>query len=226
MSAPTGPGMGRPRGPDFSGPTMPGANQLGGVDGAAGQPLGGPAPAPAHPGPPTPPPNRLPAVLTAVAIAVVGLVVVIASVWAGHQDVQQAAPSPAPSRTISASPRPTNQIDFTTGTGSGVLTIVSHHWATDSSGSEDETTLTLDVTVSCRSGTLRYGPDSFQAFDQHGQLFEASYDPDSTTALELAKLSAGQKVSGTVSFEIPRGDVTLLLSDDLSRTITALKVPD
>ena len=39
-------------------------------------------------------------------------------------------------------------------------------------------------------------------------------------------LSDGQQVSGTVAFDIPRGGVTLLMSDESSRTVTALKVPD
>ena len=222
VSEPTGPGMGRPSGPDFAGPSLSGPALP-----PAGSPPAGPPPsASVPPTPPAPPPNRLPTVLTAVAIAMVGLVVVLASVWAGHQDAQPPAPEPTPSLPATASQLPANQIEFSTDTGSGVLEIVSHSWDPAGAAVGDQSRLTLEVTVRCRTGTLRYGPDSFEAFDQQGNLFEATYDPDSSTALELIRLSAGEQASGTVVFEIPRGEVTLLLNDEVSRTITALKVPD
>ena len=164
--------------------------------------------------------------LTALAIAAVGLIVVVASVWAVREDARQAAPQPAPSPPAIASPSPASQIEFTSDTGSGILKIVRHSWDPAGSTADGKSLLTLEILVRCTSGTLRYGPDSFEAFDQHGGLFESSYDPDSSTALELIRLSEGEEVSGTVTFEIPRGEVTLLLSDDLSRPVTALKVPD
>lgn len=157
----------------------------------------------------------------------VGLVVVLASVWAGQQDARQATPTPEePSRPTTASPLPASEIEFTGDTGTGILRIVRHTWDPAGPTAAGKSLLTLEVTVSCTSGTLRYGPDSFEAFDQDGGLFESSYDPDSSTALEFIRLTAGEEVSGTVTFEIPRGEVTLLLSDDLSRPVTALKVPD
>lgn len=167
--------------------------------------------------------------LTAVALAVVGIVVVLASVWAGQQDARQAAPQPAPLPSQPASATPSaaaNQIEFTSDTGSGVLQIVRHSWDAAGPTAGGRSLLTLEITISCTSGTLRYGPDAFQAFDQDGGLFESRYDPDSSNALELIRLSAGEQVSGKVTFEIPRGDVTLILSDDLTRPVTALKVPD
>ncbi|MFT4167437.1 MAG: hypothetical protein QM650_19550 [Microlunatus sp.] len=222
---PAGGGMGRPSGPDFAGPAVPGAGPDTESPRPSWPPSAEPSPA-AVARPPAPPRNRLPSVLAAVAIAVVALVVVLASVWAGQQDARQAAPSPQPSRPASASPLPGSQIEFTGDAGTGVLRIVRHSWDPAGPTAAGKSLLTLEIAVSCTSGTLRYGPDSFDAFDQDGGLFESAYDPDSSTALEFIRLTAGEQVSGTVSFEIPRGDVTLLLSDDLSRPIAALKVPD
>ena len=233
--------MGRPSGPDFAGPSLPvsgprGPGSLGSFGPAESgwtpdrpmteRPASEP-PRPASPRP-SPPRNRLPAVLTAVALVVVGLVVVLASVWAGRQDAREAVPQPAPlpSQPVSATPSAANQIEFTGDSGSGVLQIVRHSWDPAGATAGGRSLLTLEITVRCISGTLRYGPDSFEAFDQDGGLFESRYDPDSSNALELIRLSAGEQVSGTVTFEIPRGDVTLLLSDDLSRPVTALKVPE
>jgi hypothetical protein len=166
-------------------------------------------------------------VLTALAIAVVAVVVGVTSVLAAREDVRRATPRPAPLPLTSVSPIPTDRIEFSTSSGSGFLEIVDHAW--DSDGIDVEapgTLLTVAVEVTCESGILRYGPDSFQAFDRNGDLFDPVVLPDSTTALEFGTLSAGQQVSGTMAFDIPRGGVTLLMSDERSRTVTALKVPD
>ena len=210
-------GMGRPSGPGFAGPAIPGT------------PPSAPAPrqpAPAARPPLGPKPNRLPTVLTVAVITVVAAIVVVASVLAARNDVRQATPRTAPPA-VAVSPVATDRIEFTTDTGSGVLEILDHSWA--SNGSDVHThgkLLTVALRVTCTSGTVRYGPDSFQAFDSGGDLFDPEVLPDSPTALELGTLSAGQHVDGTVGFDIPRGGVTLLMSDESSRTVTALKVPD
>jgi opacity protein-like surface antigen len=166
-------------------------------------------------------------VLTVLAIGVVAAVVVVASVLAARQDVREATRRPAASRSSSVPPLATDRIEFTTSSGSGVLEIVDHGWDTDGSHTDEPgSLLTVAVELTCQSGTLSYGPDSFQAFDRGGDLFDAEVLPDSPTALEYGTLSAGQQVSGTVAFDIPRGGVTLLMSDESSRTVTALKVPD
>lgn len=215
VSEPTGPGMGRPSGPGFTDPPLPGPESA--------QPA--PPTLPYHrPSPPSP--SRLPAVLTIVAIALVALIVVVASVWARRADVRELTPMPVPS-VASAPTQASDRIEFTTSTGSGVLTIVDHGWNSDGSNTDSPGSfLTLSVQISCASGLVRYGPDSFQAFDRTGELFEAAYVPDSATALEQGTLSAGQGVTGTVAFDVPRGGVTLLMTDEGSQTVTALKVPD
>lgn len=207
--------MGRPSGPGFAGPSS--------APPAAPAP---PSPPPAVGGRNGPPKHRLPALLTALAVAVVAAIVVVASVLAAREDVRLATPRPA-APAPSSSAVPTDRIEFTTSSGSGVLEIVDHGWESDGSHPDEPgSLLTIAIAVTCESGTLRYGPDSFQAFDRTGDLFEAEVLPDSPTALEFGTLSAGQQVRGTVAFDIPRGGVTLLMSDDGSRTVTALKVPD
>jgi hypothetical protein len=239
VSEPTGPGMGRPSGPGFSGPGFSGPGFSGsgfsgtGFSGpsAAG---GGPTPGPESPEPtrqrprPTPPPpSRMPTVLTVLAVAVVALVVTIASVVAAREDVRQATPRPDPTAAADPTPLDQDRIEFATSTGSGVLEITDRGWDSDGRDTDEPgSLLTVAVRISCASGTLRYGPDSFQAFDRSGDLFDPEVVDDSSTALPLGTLSAGQQVEGTVAFDIPRGGVTLLMSDERSRTVTALRVPD
>jgi hypothetical protein len=214
--------MGRPSGPGFDGPPLMG-----------GAPGGGPIPSrsgpvPAAPSRPSaPPPSRVPAVLTALAVAVVGLIVAVASVVAAREDVRQASPRPDPPAAARPTPAAGDRIEFATSFGSGVLEIEDHGWDSDGSHTDAPgSLLTVAVRISCTSGTLRYGPDSFQAFDRSGDLFDPEVLSDSSTALEIGTLSAGQQVTGTIAFDIPHGGVTLLMSDESSRTVTALKVPD
>jgi hypothetical protein len=209
--------MGRPSGPGFTGPLPPGSPTPGGPPSV---------PPAAHP-PVSPPPNRLPAVLSVLAIALVAGIVIVSSVLAARDDVRQSTPRPATTRATGSSPATGHRIEFSTSTGTGVLEIVDHAWNSD--GTDLHTPgrlLTVAVRVTCQSGVLSYGPDSFQAFDRDGDLFEPEVLPDSPTTLELGILSAGQHVDGTVAFDIPRGGVTLLMSDESSRSVTALKVPD
>ena len=165
--------------------------------------------------------------LTVLAVAVVALIVVVASVVAAREDVRRATPRPQNPPAATATPPDPDRIEFTTSTGSGVLEIVDHGW--DSDGSDIDTPgtlLTVVVRVKASSGVLLYGPDSFQAFDRSGDLFDPVVPAEPSTALETGTLSAGQEVTGTVAFDIPRGGVTLLMSDESSRTVTALRVPD
>ena len=165
--------------------------------------------------------------LTVLAVSVVGAVVAIATVLGAREDVRQATPRPPAPAASKTTPPEADRIEFTTSTGSGVLEIVDHAWNSDGSDTRAPgSLLTVAVRINCASGTLRYGPDSFQAFDRSGDLFDPEVLDDVSTALELGTLSAGQQVTGTVAFDIPRGGVTLLMSDESSRTVTALRVPD
>jgi hypothetical protein len=44
--------------------------------------------------------------------------------------------------------------------------------------------------------------------------------------LESGTLYPGDRVRGTIAFDMPHSEATLLMSDDSNQTVTALKVPD
>ena len=44
--------------------------------------------------------------------------------------------------------------------------------------------------------------------------------------LEAGTLRPGGRVRGTIAFDMPHSEATLLMSDDANQTVTALKVPD
>lgn len=228
MSEPTGPGLGRPSGPAFHEPPVAGSTPAGGAFPQPSVPMPtGPMPTAGPPAPAGPPPSRMPTILTWLAVAVVTLVVAIASVVAAREDVRQATPRADPPTVSSPLPAAPDRIEFATSTGSGVLEIADRGW--DSDGSDTDapgSLLTVAVRITCASGTVGYGPSSFQAFDRSGDLFDPVALAASSTALDSGILSAGQQVTGTVAFDIPRGGVTLLMNDESSRTVTALRVPD
>ena len=64
---------------------------------------------------------------------------------------------------------------------------------------------------------MDYDPYNFQAFDQSGQLFEMAVEGTGGRMLEVGTLSAGERVRGTIAFDMPRGDATLLMSDESER---------
>ena len=88
------------------------------------------------------------------------------------------------------------------------------------------TYLLVEVKIVCTSGHLGYDPYNFQAFDHTGELFDVAEAGVSRQVLGVGELSEGQTTRGFLAFDIPRGDVTLLMSDDSDQSITALKIPD
>ena len=91
------------------------------------------------------------------------------------------------------------------------------------------------VTVSClisghglyaRPGAMHAGFSQFQAFDQAGHLFEMAVEGTAGEVLDVGTLAAGERVRGVIAFDMPRGDTTLIMSDDSDQTVTALRVPD
>jgi hypothetical protein len=174
--------------------------------------------------------SKLPTVVSVLAIALVASVVGVASLVARYADTQVAlpvrsvAPASAPSRD--------DQIDFTSSTGSGRLIMIDHSWT--SGGGLDPSTghpstgsyLRIQVELVCATGTVDYDPYNFQAFDQGGRLFELAVEGADDPLLEVGTLQAGERVRGTLAFDMPRGDATLLMSDESDQTVTALRVPD
>jgi hypothetical protein len=207
-------GMGSvPRGPSFL-PWTP------------AEPPRPPLPAPDRAGPSLGPPrSRWPAVISVLAIVLVAAVVAGASLVAYWADTHTAAP-PRP-ETHPSLTSPPDRIDFVSNDGTGQLIMRTRSWVSDgrvppTSGSY----LRVEVELVCTSGEVDYGPYNFQAFDRSGQLFEMTVDGTGGRVLSVGTLQAGERIRGTIAFDMPRGEVTLLMSDDSENTVTALKVPD
>jgi FlaG/FlaF family flagellin (archaellin) len=159
-------------------------------------------------------------------ILLVAIVVGAASLVAHFSDTQVGAPA-ASKRPVPQFSAPGDRIDFTTAEGSGQLILRRHSWVSDgqtppTSGSY----LRVEVELICDSGSVDYDPYNFQVFDQTGKLFETAIEGAGDSMLETGTLHAGQRVRGTVAFDMPRSEATLLMSDDSNQTVTALKVPD
>jgi hypothetical protein len=170
--------------------------------------------------------SRRPAALTAAVVLLVAAVVLGGTWMAQRNDARITAPSatPAPART--ALPLREDSIEISSQAGSGRLVIVDHRWS--SSGREaPRTGTTLEVTVQllCTSGEISYDPYFFQAFDQTGRLFEV-LSSGTAGRLETGTLGPDEQVGGTISFDMPRGQVTLLMTDESTQSVTALKIPD
>jgi hypothetical protein len=192
---------------------------------------------PAEPATPPPPlPNadgqylaprrsRWPAVISVLAVVLVAAVVAGASLVAYWGDTHVAAPPRT--ETHPGLTSPPDRIDFVSDDGTGQLIMLTRSWVSGGqvppmSGSY----LRVEVELVCTSGEVDYDPYHFQAFDRSGQLFEMAVEGTAGRMLDVGTLQAGERIRGTVAFDMPRGDVTLLMSDDSDKTVTALKVPD
>ena len=170
--------------------------------------------------------SRLPTIISVAVILVVAVVVAAASVVAHVADTQVRAPDSArqPVPHIAAQG---DRIEFTTSEGSGQLILLRHSWV--SSGQVPPTSgsyLRVEIELTCTSGSVDYDPYNFQVFDQTGRLFETAIDGAGDAMLETGTLYAGERVRGTIAFDMPHSEATLLMSDDSNQTVTALKVPD
>ena len=169
--------------------------------------------------------SRRPTVISVLAILLVAAVVAGASLVAYWGDTHVASPPRLEARPSLTSPP--DRIDFVSEDGTGQLIMRTRSWVSDGqvppiSGSY----LRLEVELICTSGEVDYGPHHFQAFDRSGQLFEMEEDGAAGRMLSDGTLQAGERIRGVIAFDMPRGDVTLLMSDDSENTVTALKVPD
>jgi hypothetical protein len=170
--------------------------------------------------------SSLPTVISVAVIFLVAVVVAAASLVAHFADTQVRAPvsSKRPIPQIAAQG---DRIEFTTSEGSGQLILLRHSWL--SSGQvppASGTYLRIEVELICTAGAVDYDPYNFQVFDQTGRLFETALDGAGAAMLESGTLYPGERVRGTIAFDLPHGEATLLMSDDSNHTVTALKVPD
>jgi len=170
--------------------------------------------------------SRVPTVISVAVIFVVAVVVAAATLVAHFADTQVSAPvsSRRPIPQISAQG---DRIEFTTSEGSGQLILRRHSWL--ASGQVPPTSgsyLRVEVELTCTRGAVDYDPYNFQVFDQTGRLFESAIEGAGDSMLETGTLSPGERVRGTIAFDMPHSEATLLMSDDSNQTVTALKVPD
>jgi hypothetical protein len=86
--------------------------------------------------------------------------------------------------------------------------------------------LRVEVELTCTAGSVDYDPYNFQVFDQTGKLFETAIEGAGAAMLDTGTLHPGERISGTIAFDMPQSEATLLMSDDSNQTVTALKVPD
>jgi hypothetical protein len=161
-----------------------------------------------------------------------GVILLVAMVVAAASFVAHFADTHASTPAASKQPLPQvstqgDRIEFSTADGSGQLILLRHSWVAygqvpPTSGSY----LRVEVELTCDSGSVDYDPYNFQVFDQTGKLFETAIEGAGDSMLETGTLHAGERVRGTVAFDMPRSEATLLMSDDSNQTVTALKVPD
>ena len=217
-----------PRGPSFTPwydsdppPPQPGRAPLA----ATGDPARSPAGQPTTP--PRPPANPWPTLLTVIAVLVVGAVVAVSSVLGERETVRPTATRVVAPVTPSISPARADRMEFVSNDGDGVLIVTKRLWSTTGLRPPTSGTyLHIEVELICTAGEVGYGPENFSAFDATGELFEITGNGRWGTPLGYGRLWAGESVRGTIAFDLPRGEVTLLMSDSASRSVTALKIPD
>ena len=165
------------------------------------------------------------------ALIVVGTVVVVASVVGGREPLRPGANGGAtPASVRSSAPVPparSDRMEFVSDDGDGVLVITGRAWSkTGEQPPVSGSYLHVEVELVCTTGHLSYAPENFSAFDAGGDLFDVTESGRWGTPLGYGTLDTGESVRGTIAFDLPRGEVTLLLSDSAARSVTALKIPD
>jgi hypothetical protein len=162
-----------------------------------------------------------------VAIGLVAAVVVAASLIAFVAD-QRAAPVPrAPAADPPSVITQEDRIDFISSDGTGQLIMLTRSWVREGRVPPSTGTyLRVEVELICATGQVDYDPYNFQAFDQSGRLFEMAVEGTAGRVLSVGTLRAGERTRGVIAFDMPRGEATLMMSDDADQTVTALKVPN
>lgn len=101
---------------------------------------------------------------------------------------------------------------FETDSATGTWEITNTQW------SSDHVVLTVRITVA--TGSFRY---SFYAYNNTSMKLTYP-DASSSSTLRGGTLSPGQTVSGTLSFQITRGDGTLVMLDALENQVSGLPI--
>jgi hypothetical protein len=195
--------------------------------GLARAPLGAPPPLTPRLTDLSPPGSKVSALITAVVVLLVSAVVAVATLIANREDTAVSLPLPPSTAPHARVAEQQNSIEFSSSSGSGRLVVLNHAWMSTGvqpplSGSY----LEVQVELICLTGRIDYDPYDFQAFDAVGRLFDVAGAGSAGPLLDAGSLRPAQRVQGYLAFDMPRGDVTLLMSDDSAASVTALKIPD
>lgn len=166
--------------------------------------------------------------ITAALILVVAAVVGVGTALAHQSDTHiVAAPDPAPGRPSPLTTPADARIDFVTDQGTGELVLLSRSWSAHRPATpETDRRLQVRVELVCTTGTVDYDPGNFQAFDDYGRLYDVVFEAADESVLDVGTLQAGESVRGSLGFDLPRGQTTLLMTDGKDQAVTALQVPD
>lgn len=119
----------------------------------------------------------------------------------------QDAPAVGPTTTASLP-----GLAFESSSATGAWEITKTEW------SSDRVTVTVRITIA--TGSIRY---SFYAYNN--ATMKLTYPAaSSTSTLSSGTLSAGQSASGTISFQIDRGDGTLVMVDAMENQVSGLPI--
>jgi len=124
---------------------------------------------------------------------------------------QQPTPSPSTPYPTYATPTRTGGVAFADNNASGYWKITNTVWGV--SGVQ----LTLEITVD--SGTLYY---DFYAYDDASNVLEPVFT--SNNDLQPGFITASSTVRGTLSFEVSRQPLTLIMSSSQQQQLSALPV--
>lgn len=162
--------------------------------------------------------------LTVAIIGVVAAVVIVASVVAHRSDPDVASNRPSLNPSTLPSISATSTV-FSSREGSGRLTLLAHHWATGGTPAPIHGTyLRVKVKITATKGRISYDSGYFQIFDDAGRVVRPTRTGAPDSPLGTGVLRPGKSVQGNILFDIRRGDVTLLMSNALKESVTALRV--
>lgn len=199
----------RPDQPGWTPAPLPGQGQpTGGWDPT--RPLGPQRPANTNISEFAPPRSKAPWLIGLGVLLAAVLIVVTANLpanWAGPAAASP-TPTPSPSATLSGQPFTTNDGRIT-----GRWEVVERQW--------DDDGVKVLVRVAVDRGTLRF---SFLAFSNDAVEVLYPYPGDDQPDFGSMPLSAGEEGDGWLFFATPRADLTLILTTEVGRQISALVV--
>lgn len=158
--------------------------------------------------------SRRPLIITVVVLALVAVAVLIGTRAFNRVSSTASSTSTTTTATVdegNASGSNTS-VPFDSGSASGVWSITKYSW----SGNH------LELTTSVTLSQGRLAPTFFAL--NNAQPNE-TYDPDGGTLRDGAAVTAGQPVTGTLTFSLPRGETTVFIANSNQRQITALVIP-